>query len=379
MSLEGTKSSVRLLFIPRFDTSTRTSERSPRLLQMLSERYSVVTIPRSRTNRMVYDPSIAKPARYLLFSLDTFWSIIACVLALKRDRIQVVFGEGTYYSMVGCIAARIRSIPCIWDNHGNIWTLAKVQGKSIMFLRVNEALERWLFKGVSSLMVVSRQERDIYQEHGFDQARIEVLPTCVDVPPAASKEREAIRASFGMKQGEKAVLFFAMLGYGPNQEAAEYIATVLAPEIRATNPEVVFYIAGGGGKVPHGEGVRALGFVDDLGGLISAVDFCIAPIWRGVGILTKVLDMMVSGRPTVVSTLAKEGIPELTSGVNCFIANDRDAFIETVKALIDRTDRAESVGREGRRLVEELYSCPVMSSKLCEIVDRAVDQEKVRS
>jgi glycosyltransferase involved in cell wall biosynthesis len=378
LSANSTKPPVKVLFIPRFDTGTRTSERSPRLLQKLGERYDVFTIPRGRTNRMVYDPSIPKPARYLLFSLDTFWSIIASVRALKRNRIQVVFGEGTYYSMVGCIAARIRSIPCIWDNHGNIWTMAKVQGKSLMFLRGNEVLERWLFKGARSLLVVSEQERTIYMEHGFDQDRIEVLPTCVDVPSVV-KERDAIRASFGMKQGEKAVLFFAMLGYGPNREAAEYIATELAPAIRKTNPEVVFYIAGGGGKVQGGEGVRALGFVDDLGGLISAADFCVAPIWKGVGILTKVLDMMASGRPTVVTSLAKEGIPELVSGINCFIANDPDAFIETVKTLIDRRDRAESVGREGRRLVEELYSCSVMGSKLSEIVDRAADQEKVRS
>jgi glycosyltransferase involved in cell wall biosynthesis len=345
---------------------------------MLGERYDVLTIPRSRTSRMVYDPSIPKPARYILFFLDTFWSILACTVALKRNRIQMVFGEGTYFSMIGCIAARIRSIPCIWDNHGNIWTLAKVQGKSASFLRLNEALEGWLFKKVSYLLVVSEQEREVYRGHGFDPTRIEVLPTCVDVPTSAGKDCDTLRASFGMKEGEKAVLFFAMLGYEPNREAAEYVATELAQAIRKTNPEVVFYIAGGGAKLQESEGVRALGFVDDLESLVSAADFCVAPIWRGVGILTKVLDMMASGRPTVVTSLAREGIPELASGQNCFIANDREAFIETVKALIDRDDRAESVGKEGRRLVVERYSCSVMRSNLSAIVDRVIDQEKDR-
>ncbi len=379
MSLEGGKAKARLLFIPRFDGGTKTSERSPRLLQMLSERYDVVTLPRSRASRIVYDPEIPKPARYVLFSLDTLWSILACVRTLKRDSAQIVFGEGTYFSLIGAIAARIRSIPCIWDNHGNIWTLAKVQGKSGAFLRGNEALESWLFKSVSTLLVVSEQERTIYQEHGFEESRIAVLPTCVDIPPGATKNRGAIRTSFGMKEGEKAILFFAMLGYGPNREAAEYIANVLAPAVRKTNPEAVFFIAGRGGQTQQSEGLRPLGFVEDLAGLMAAADICIAPIWRGVGILTKVLDMMASGRPTVASLLAKEGIPELESGKNCFIGVDREDFIETVKAVVRRTDMAEGVGKEGRKLVEERYSCSVMNARLIEIVDRTIGQEKVRS
>jgi glycosyltransferase involved in cell wall biosynthesis len=370
---EKGKESVRLLFIPRFDAKTKTSERSPRLLQMLNEPFDVTTMPRSRTSRLVYDPSVPKPARYLLFCLDTFWSVLTCILALRRGRIQVVFGEGTYFSLIGCIAARIRSIPCIWDNHGNIWTLTRVQGKSAVFLKANLVLEHWLFKTASSLIVVSEQEKAIYKEHGFDPSKIAVLPTCVEIPPAVTKDREAIRASLGIKEGEKAMLFFAMLGYDPNREAAEYIVSELAPAVRGSNPEVVFFIAGGGGAIRQREGVRVLGFVEDLGSLVSAADFCIAPIWRGVGILTKVLDMMASGRPTVVSMLAKEGIPELVSGVNCFIANDRNEFIEVVRGLVNRTDKAQDIGREGRRLVEERYSCSVMSAKVIEIVDRAIE------
>jgi glycosyltransferase involved in cell wall biosynthesis len=374
---ETGKGSARLLFIPRFDAKTKTSERSPRLLNMLSERFIVTTIPRSRMSRVVYDPSVPKPARYLLFSLDTFWSVLACVMALKRERIQVVFGEGTYFSLIGCIAARIRSVPCIWDNHGNIWTLTRVQGKSTMFLKLNLMLENWLFKTASILIVVSEQEKAIYQDHGFDKSKIEVLPTCVEVPPTFTKDREAIRASFGIREGETVILFFAMLGYDPNREAAEYIVSELAPAVRGSNPEAVFYIAGGGGAIRQGEGVRALGFVEDLGSLIYAADICIAPIWRGVGILTKVLDMMASGRPTVVSMLAKEGIPELVSGANCFIAKDRNEFIEVVRTLVNRADKAQSVGREGRRLVEQRYSCPVMSAKVIGIVDRAIEAGKV--
>ena len=368
-----------ILFVPWVDIGPKTSERSPRLLQMLSERYDVVTMPRGRLNKMVYDPLVPKMLRYLLFPLDTLSSVLTCVISMKRNQTQLVFGEGTYYSLVGLMAARIREVPCIWDNHGNIWTMVKTQGKSTLFLRANEVLEGWLFKRVSLLVVVSEQERNAYQGHGFDPAKISVLPTCVDLASSAIKDRKALRESFGMKEGEKAVLFFAMLGYGPNREAAEYIATVLAPAVREISPDVVFYIAGGGGKVQESDGVRALGFVDDLDGLMSAADFCIAPIWRGVGILTKVLDMMASGKPTVVSALAKEGIPELVSGSNCYIAEDRDAFINAVKALVGREDLAADVGMKGRRLVEESYSCSVMRSKLNEIVDRTIDQERIRS
>lgn len=86
MSAEGGPSLKRgVLFVPWVDIGSRTSERSPRLLKMLSERYDVTTMPRGRLNRMVYDPSVPKPARYLLFPIDTLLSILTCVRSMRKS------------------------------------------------------------------------------------------------------------------------------------------------------------------------------------------------------------------------------------------------------------------------------------------------------
>jgi glycosyltransferase involved in cell wall biosynthesis len=204
-----------------------------------------------------------------------------------------------------------------------------------------------------------------------DTSKFAVLPTCADMAlvDARTVPREQARRDLGIAPGTRVVLFFGTMKYMPNLDAALYLAREMYPAVAAEVPEVKLYIAGTGQlgeKAPPG--VVMLGFVPDLYLWLSAADVCVAPMWKGVGILTKVIDMLSAGRATVVSPLALEGIPELEHGSNCLVGQDREAFGREVIGLLGDPARADRLGAEGRRLVMARYSWEEVSPKLRELI-----------
>ena len=353
------------------------NERTPRLLSLLRDHFEVHAIPPGRLGGLIYDQSLSKPARYVMFPIEMgslFWRTLA---AIRRDRCGLVFAEGTYFSFAGGLAARVAGKPFIWDNHGNIWDLAKSLSKSGIFLRSNQLLERLLARACARTIVVSEAERRTYVEHGYDAMKFEVLPTGVDVKEVGAKAaaRQVARERLGLPDDQIVILFFGSLGYIPNRDAAAYIINELGPAVVRIDPRVRVYIAGGGGQgLQPGPGVELLGFVDDLQLWLSAADLCIAPLWKGVGILTKVLDMMAAQRPVVVTPLALEGIPELVDGVNCKLGKDREQFLDSVTALVGDARLRDRLGLEGAKLVARSYDWHDLGQRLSAILQKVMTE-----
>ena len=376
---------MKIAFIPKVEVDPVSSERTPKLLYLLSQWFDVLPVATGALDKKVFDQSGNRFSRYLMFVLNEV-SIAWSTLRLgRRERISAVFAEGTYYSLAGGLAARVLGVPMIWDNHGNIKDFAATLGKSRFFLKGNLMLERVLVRLSSKVLVVSGREIDAYRALGFDTSKFEVLPTCADMALVNSKlmPREDARKALGIADGTRVVLFFGTLKYMPNLDAALYIAREMYPQVDADVPDVEVFIAGSGklGEEPP-PGVRMLGFVPDLYLWLSAADVCVAPMWKGVGILTKVIDMLSAGRATVVSPLALEGIPELQHGTNCLVGRDREDFARQVIALLKDPERAERLGQEGRELVSSAYSWEIVAPKLKELVlslpgDRQVHNRNV--
>ena len=376
---------MKIAFIPKVEVDPANSERTPKLLYLLSQWFEVLPISTGALDKKVYDQAGNRFSRYVMFVLNELSITWSTLRQGKRDGISAVFAEGTYYSLAGGFAAKVLGVPMIWDNHGNIKDFAATLGKSRFFLRGNLMLERLLVRLASKVLVVSGREVEAYRALGFDTGKFEVLPTCADMAQVGSRmrSREDAKKALGIDSGTKVVLFFGTLKYMPNLDAALYIVREMYPQVAAEHREVEVFIAGGGTLGEEApSGVRMLGFVPDLYLWLSAADVCIAPMWKGVGILTKVIDMLSAGRATVVSPLALEGIPELGHGTNCLVGKDRGDFACQVIALLDDPEMAERLGREGRELVESSYSWEVVAPRLREIVmslssDRQVHNRNV--
>lgn len=335
------------------------SERTPKLLYLLSQWFEVEAIPTGKMDRMVYDQAGNRFLRYILFVFNEFALVWTTLRQGKRSRVEAIFAEGTYYSLAGGFAARILGVPMVWDSHGNIRDFSQALGKSRFFMLGNLLLERTLVQLSNLVLVVSLKEIEAYRSLGFDTSKFMVVPTCADMELVKTrvKPSEEARRTLGLRPEEKIVLFFGMLKYKPNHDAALYLIREMWPMVRAEVPDARLYIAGSGNLGEEApDGVTMLGFVPDLFVWLSAADVCVAPIWDGVGILTKVIDMLSAGRATVVSPLAIEGIPELQHGVNCLVGNDRAEFGRATIELLHDPELRENVGEEGHRMVLASYN-----------------------
>jgi len=352
------------------------SERTPKLLYLLSRWFEVEAVPAGRLDRLVYDQSRHRVLRYIMFVLNELVLVWTTLRVGKAGKVSAVFAEGTYYSLAGGLAARMLGVPMIWDNHGNIRDFSRTLGKSSLFLYGNLFLERLLVRLSSKVLVVSAKEVEAYRSMGFDTSKFEVVPTCADMSLVDSRlvPREQARAALGIPPGSKVMLFFGTLRYMPNLDAARYLVREMYPAVRSEVPEARLYIAGSGQlgeEVP--DGTTMLGFVPDLYLWLSAADVCLAPMWKGVGILTKVVDMLSTGRATVVSPLALDGMPELHHAVNCLVGEDRARFAARVSQLLRDPVLADGLGSEGRRMVSAIYSWEAVAPRLRDSITAMVD------
>jgi len=202
----------KVIFLPWVKVDPSTTERTPKLLHLISQWYEAVPVRPGRFNRMVYDQGVNRMLRYMLFALDEIDTFLSTLRTAKREDAELIFAEGTYFSLAGGLAARIRRIPMVWDNHANIKDFSAALGKSKLFYRGNLLLERILFRFSSAVLVVSEREKQAYRELGFGEGRFTVVPTCADLTllDASLQPREEARAKLGVP-GDPAVLFFGTL------------------------------------------------------------------------------------------------------------------------------------------------------------------------
>jgi glycosyltransferase involved in cell wall biosynthesis len=348
----------------------------------LSKYYDIYPVTLSKFNRIVYDQSYNKLLRYFFFILDEFLIFLAALRVIRSNSIDLVFAENSYFAIASVLAAKITGKPAIWDNHGNVKLYSEAMGKSQIFSMANTSMEKYLHKIVSKVLVVSKVDRDEYDRLGFSMDKFEILPICADTETmdrnAISKEEA--RKILGVPTGEIVVLFFGTLRYDPNMEAVNYIIDVLSKKAEEYFPSVTFYIAGGGAKLENlPKNVKHIGFIPFDPYLclwLHASDVCIAPLWRGVGVLTKAVDMLSAGKPTVLTEVVTAGMPELKHELNCLVAKDKVSFLNEFMKLLADNELRERIGSEGRRLVEKRYSWAIVGKQVRQIIDSLIAESQ---
>ncbi len=366
-----------MVFVPGVPLDRENTERTPKMRALLTDWFEVVPVPTRSLNKKVYDQKGNRFLRYVMFLADEVLIFFDTLRVSKREHADLVFAEGTYFSLAAGLAAKIRNIPMVWDNHGNIKSFSETLGKTRFFFLGNLMLEKFVFTLASNVLVVSEKEVDTYASLGMRPDKFLVVPTCADMDVVERKvlpKKEAKRL-LSLPEDEVVILFFGTLKYMPNKDAALYISNDMMPHLRTSFPNAHVYLAGSGelGTAPS-DGVVVLGFVPDLYTWLSASDICIAPMWKGVGILTKVIDMMSVSRPTIVSPLALDGIPELKDGVNCLVGWDPNDFTEKVASLLKDMSVGDIIANRGKELIIERYNWDVVGTVLRKRLEDLIEE-----
>jgi glycosyltransferase involved in cell wall biosynthesis len=158
------------------------------------------------------------------------------------------------------------------------------------------------------------------------------------------------------------VLFVGnMMGsrHGPNIDGMLWLIKDVWPRIRRAMPEAECLLAGPmrddvRAEVSTVEGVRILGFVEDLRALLQRVSLSVAPIRFGTGTRIKILEAMAGGCPVVSTTKGKEGL-EIEVNRDLLVADDAADFATACLNLMRDVPQAERIGRAGWKAVSDRY------------------------
>jgi Glycosyl transferases group 1 len=174
--------------------------------------------------------------------------------------------------------------------------------------------------------------------------------------------------------GAPIVLFQGHLGYPPNIDAAEWLATSILPMIRSSVPTTEVRLVGlPGANVQnlHRAGtVTVVGQVPSMTEELGRATVVAVPIRYGSGTRVKILESFAHRVPVVSTTLGAEGL-DVEDGVHLLMADEPEAFAASVVRLlgdpelrVSLADAAEARylerydGREAdervRRLVEDV-------------------------
>ncbi|MDI9846575.1 glycosyltransferase [Rhodoblastus sp. 17X3] len=190
----------------------------------------------------------------------------------------------------------------------------------------------------------SDTEAAIILSHNLDATKIARCPWVAQVDKSIP--------SFAERKG---LAFLGNFSHPPNEEGIRYFVSEIWPELRRQVPDIELSIFGS--HMPsdlrklEAEGVQFRGYVEDVAEVYHSCRIFIAPLLSGAGIKGKVIGALAAGSPTIMTSIAGEGIA-ISNGSEAFIANALTEWVDSVKTLymdekrwMDMSDRARRFAR----------------------------------
>lgn len=249
----------------------------------------------------------------------------------------------------------------VLDAHNALWLLARRLAdhsrrgvRKLLLARDSHRLRAYegaIGRGVDAVLAVSDIDRRALADVMGSKCPIAVVPIAVDAEEVTPLRRRA---------DTDRVVHIGTMFWPPNADAVRWFLEAVWPRIRAARPEARFDVIGP--RPPRAlralatpaNGVRFAGYLADPTGDLESAGAVVVPLLAGSGMRVKILTALAQALPVVTTTLGCEGI-EVEAGRHLLIADGADAFAAaTLRVLADR-ELADTLGRNGRRLVEQRY------------------------
>jgi glycosyltransferase involved in cell wall biosynthesis len=155
--------------------------------------------------------------------------------------------------------------------------------------------------------------------------------------------------------GTDEIVFTGAMSYAPNVDAAVRLARVILPIVQREVPAARLTIVGRDptpavGATAEVPGVTVTGYVDDVRPYLERAAVFAAPLRFGAGIQNKLLEAMSMAVPSVVSTLAADGLRTVDGAMPPIVIADGDeataSAIVTVLRRVAADPRPDDEARE---------------------------------
>ena len=193
------------------------------------------------------------------------------------------------------------------------------------------------------------------------------------VPNAVGHQSRVERAARD-PEGPLSLLFVGNLAYWPNIEAAEVLAERVLPAVRrlVSGPVQVMLVGRFEADSPipglgELEGVRAVGYADDLRAHYAAADVVVVPMSSGAGTRIKVLEAFAYGVPVVSTLLGASGLGAV-DGRQLLLAEHPRDIARAIARLVDQPALARNLVEQAAALVEGRFSVEVVTRQVLDLV-----------
>jgi len=161
----------------------------------------------------------------------------------------------------------------------------------------------------------------------------------------------------------------------PNLDAARWLIGEIMPRVRERDPTIECLLVGdrllAGLRQRCGEGVVALGAVDDLAAILDRVRLTVAPLRFGAGIKGKVVDSLAAGIPCVMTPVGAEGL-DLPAALGGCSAATGDEIATAILRLHNDAAANKECRDAGLRYVEDSFSEARLDAALARAVGTAL-------
>lgn len=220
------------------------------------------------------------------------------------------------------------------------------------------AVESRLVRNVDQVWACGEPDRELLARMRGSDAEVLVVPNTVRAAEDATATK-SVRPT--VMVAEHAIVYPAMFGYPPNEEAALVLIKEVMPRLRATDLDVQLLLVG---RHPTSamrvaaqghEDVLITGEVDDMRPYLEHADVVGVPLLNGGGTRLKILEAFAAGAPVVSTSKGAEGL-DVIDGRHALVRDDMTSFAAAVRHVLVDQDLRDRLRTQGRRLVEERYS-----------------------
>jgi GT2 family glycosyltransferase/glycosyltransferase involved in cell wall biosynthesis len=210
------------------------------------------------------------------------------------------------------------------------------------------AAELEVMRRVDITLTYTSAEAAVILSHNADESKVAKCPWVADVdqmiPPFSSR---------------KGLGFLGNFSHPPNLEAISYFAKEVLPSLLLEIPDLTLSIFGS--FIPkqlyelESANLRVEGHAESVADVYHTCRIFIAPLVSGAGIKGKVIGALAAGTPTVMSSVAAEGI-EISNGIEAIVARDPQEWVDAIKRLYRDENAWLEMSANAQRFVRTNFS-----------------------
>lgn len=158
--------------------------------------------------------------------------------------------------------------------------------------------------------------------------------------------------------GPPTILFQGLLTWRPNEDAAAWLVTGIAPLIRASIPGLRVILAGAPSNRVQALAAEPMtevtGEVPDMAPYLDAADLVLTPLRAGGGTRIKILEAFAHRVPVVSTSIGAAGL-EVESGVHLEISDTAEGLARQCIRLLANRAEAERLAHAAHDLYQRQY------------------------